>query len=64
MTFSQDNPVRAAMRVRDGQIVAAPFEADGRQTESAMEFGPVAGSDIEERFRHVSWVFGNVPIEG
>jgi hypothetical protein len=64
MTFSQENPVRAAVRVRDGQIVAAPFAADGRQTESAMDFGPVAGCDIDEMFGRISWVFGGVPIEG
>jgi hypothetical protein len=64
MTFSNGQPVRAAVRVRDGQIVAAPFDADDVQTESAMDFGPVAGSDIEERFRHIGWVFGGVRIEG
>lgn len=64
MQFSQERPVRAAVRVRNGQIVAAPFAADGRQTESAMEFGPVAGADIERMVAHISWVFGDVPIEG
>jgi hypothetical protein len=62
--FSSQNPVRAAVRVRDGQVVAAPFAEDGRQTESALDFGPVAGCDIEAVLRHISWVFGDVPIEG
>ena len=62
--FSSQEPARAAVRVRDDRIVAAPFAEDGRQTESAMDFGPVAGCDIQRVMDHISWVFGGVPIEG
>ena len=64
MRFSEKEAVRAAVRVQGGRIVAAPFDADDVQTESAMDFGAVAGSDIDERFRHIAWVFGDVRIEG
>jgi hypothetical protein len=63
-TFSEESPVRAAVRIRDGRIEAAPFDADGRQTESAVDLGPVEGTDIVTLPQHVSFIFGGVPVEG
>ncbi len=63
-TFSEDAPVRVGIRIRDGRIEAAPFAADGKQTESLVDFGPVEGCDIITLPQHVSYVFGGLPVEG
>jgi len=63
-TFSEDSPVRVAIRIRDGRIEAAPFAADGLQTESLVDFGPIEGCDITTLPQHISFVFGGLPVEG
>ena len=64
MTFSEDDPVRVGIRVRDGRIEATPYAADGLPTESALDYGPVAGVDMTTLPQHVSYVFGGIPVEG
>ena len=63
-TFSEDDPVRVGIRIREGRIIATPFAADGLQTESELDYGPVAGVDMTTLPQHVSWVFGGIPVEG
>jgi len=63
-TFSTANPVRAAVRVQDGRIVAQPFADDGRPTESAVEFGDVRGVDLGDVFERVRFVFSVPEVSG
>ena len=63
-TFSEDTPVRVAIRIQEGRILAAPFDAAGVQTESGVDYGPVAGVDMLTLPQHISWVFGGLPVEG
>lgn len=62
--FSNETPVRAAVRIQQDRIVAMPFDADDVPTESSFDFGPVAGVDIEKMFEHIKWVFKVPSISG
>ena len=62
-TFSGDVAVRVAVRVVDGRFVAAPFAADGRPAESAMDFGPV-GAALADVFERMRFVFAVQEIAG
>ena len=63
-TFSNEAPVRAAVTVEAGRIVAQPFAEDGRPTESEMDFGPEYGADLRAVFEHVRYVFSVKEITG
>lgn len=63
-TFSEEEPVTARIRIRDGRIEAAPFDAAGHQTESLVDLGSVDGADILTLPQHVSFIFGGIPVEG
>lgn len=62
--FSKSPAVRVAVRVQEGRIVAASFAEDGHQTESALDFGPVTGVDLEAVFARIRFVFDGLEIAG